>query len=190
MLANFSIAARMLILMTALTGLVYPLAITGVAQTLFAKKANGSLIVVNDQAVGSELLGQSFSDTKNFWGRPSSTGPVPYNGTGGSGSNLATSNPALIDAVKGRIAKMKEVDPENALPIPVDLVTSSASGLDPHISPAAAEYQVARIAKARGITVEEVQKLVKAHTEQPTLGIFGQTRVNVLKLNRALAAQR
>lgn len=190
MLKDFGIAARMLILLSILTGLVYPLTITGAAQVLFPRQANGSVLADGEQKVGSELLGQAFERPENFWGRPSSTGPVPYNGAAGSGSNLATTNPQLVEAVKTRIAKLKEADPENRLPVPVDLVTSSASGLDPHISPAAAEYQVARIAKARSLPQEVVRGLVKNHTERPTLGILGQPRVNVLKLNLALAAQK
>ncbi|MFO0886152.1 MAG: potassium-transporting ATPase subunit KdpC [Pirellulales bacterium] len=190
MLKDFGIAARMLILMTVLTGLVYPLTMTGVAQVLFPRQANGSVIADGETKVGSELLGQSFEKPENFWSRPSATSPVPYNGTAGSGSNLATTNPQLVEVVKGRIAKLKEADPDNQLAVPVDLVTSSASGLDPHISPAAAKYQVSRVAKARGMTREEVETIVKDHTEPPTLGIFGQPRVNVLKLNQALAARK
>lgn len=190
MLKDFGIAARMLILLTVLTGLIYPMAITGIAQVLFPRQANGSVIADGETKVGSDLLGQAFEKPENFWGRPSATSPVPYNGASGSGSNLATTNPQLVEAVKGRIAKLKEADPENRLAVPVDLVTSSASGLDPHISPAAAEYQVTRVAKARGMTQEEVETIVKSHIEQPTLGILGQPRVNVLKLNRALTAKK
>ncbi len=190
MLKDFGIAARMLVLLSVLTGLVYPLTITRVAQVLFPRQANGSVIADGENKIGSELLGQSFEKPENFWGRPSATSPVPYNGAAGSGSNLATTNPQFVEAVKGRIAKLKEADPDNPLAVPVDLVTSSASGLDPHISPAAAEYQVARVAKARGMTRELVETIVKDHTEPPTLGIWGQPRVNVLKLNRALAAKK
>lgn len=190
MLKDFGIAARMLILMTVLTGLVYPLTMTGMAQVLFPRQANGSVIADGETKVGSELLGQAFEKPENFWGRPSATSPVPYNGTAGSGSNLATTNPQLVEVVKGRIAKLKEADPDNQLAVPVDLVTTSASGLDPHISPAAAEYQASRVAKARSLPQETVMRLIKRHTERPTLGILGQPRVNVLKLNRALAAQK
>jgi len=190
MLKDFGIAARMLILLSVLTGLVYPLTITGVTQVLFPRQASGSVIADGERKIGSELLGQAFEKPENFWGRPSATGPIPYNGAAGSGSNLATTNPQLVEAVKARIAKLKEADPENKLTVPVDLVTSSASGLDPHISPAAAKYQVSRVAKALGMTRDEVETIVKNHTEPPTLGILGQPRVNVLKLNRALAAKK
>ena len=168
------------------TGLAYPLLVTGLAQTLFPAAANGSLIVEEGKPVGSALIGQAFSDPGHFWSRPSATGPMPYNAANSAGSNLAPTAPALVDAVKGRIAALRAADPGNTAPVPVDLVTASASGLDPHISRAAADYQVARVARVRGLPVERVRALVDAATEGRMLGFVGEPRVNVLKLNLAV----
>ena len=181
-------AIVLFLVLTAITGLIYPLVVTGVAQVLFPQQANGSLIVKNGQAVGSQLIGQPFDDPKYFWGRPSATGPFPYNAAASSGSNLGPSNPALTDAVKARMDTLKAADPANAQPIPVDLVTSSASGLDPHISPAAADYQVARVAHTRGLDESAVRQLVAQYTQGRDLGVLGEPRVNVLELNLALDA--
>ncbi len=156
---------RMLVVLTVLTGVAYPLLVTGLAQVAFPSRANGSLIVAGDKTVGSELIGQPFSDPKYFWGRPSATSPMPYNANASSGSNQGARNPALADAVAGRIKALREADPEAALPVPADLVTASASGLDPHISFAAAEYQVRRVAKARNMKAEDVRALVAGNTE-------------------------
>jgi len=176
--------------LTAVTGVAYPLAVTGIAKALFPAQAAGSLIEQDGHVVGSALIGQNFSDAKNFWGRPSATSPMANNAANSSGSNQGPLNPALIDAVKGRIAALKAVDPDNKLPIPVDLVTASASGLDPHISVAGANYQAARVARARNVPVAQVQALVAQNTEGQLLGFIGEPRVNVLKLNLALAALR
>jgi len=173
---------------TLLTGLAYPLAVTGIAQVAFPRQSNGSLIVADGRAVGSDLIGQPFDGPKYFWARLSGTGPVPYNGAVSSGSNYGPLNDALRDAVQGRIDALKAVDPENDLPVPVDLVTASGSGLDPHISPAAAHYQVARVARARGLERTAVESLVARHTEGRQLGLLGEPRVNVLMLNLALDA--
>ncbi|HEY3048909.1 MAG TPA: potassium-transporting ATPase subunit KdpC [Polaromonas sp.] len=172
--------------LTLVTGVAYPLVVTGVAQSLFPAQAAGSLILRDGKPVGSELIGQNFSDPKHFWGRPSATGPMPYNASASSGSNQGPLNPALADAVKGRIEALRAADPGNTAAVPVDLVTASASGLDPHISPAAARYQVARVAKARSLQAEKVQGLVDQQTETPLAGFLGESRVNVLKLNLAL----
>lgn len=177
------------VLLTVLTGVVYPLIVTGVAQAAFGDKANGSLIAADGRTVGSRLLGQTFSSPKYFWGRPSATGPQPNNGAVSSGSNQGPLNPALATAVGDRISALRAVDPGNQAPVPVDLVTASASGLDPHISPAAAEYQAGRVARARNVAPDEVRKLVQQATEGRTLGIFGEPRVNVLELNLSLDAQ-
>lgn len=171
---------------TVLTGILYPLLITAIAEGVFPKQARGSLIVMNGKVVGSELIGQNFSDPGYFWGRPSATSPQPYNAISSGGSNLGPLNPALTDAVKARIAALRAVDPRNESPIPVDLVTASASGLDPHISLAAAQYQMDRVGRARRMNVWEVQSLVSAHTQGRVLGIFGEPHVNVLELNLAL----
>ena len=177
---------------TILTGLVYPLVVTGLAQVIFPWQANGSLIVRNGQPVGSALIGQPFDDPKYFWGRLSATSPAGYtafNGdklTGSSGSNYGPLNPALLEAVQTRIKALQEADPTNTAPIPVDLVTASGSGLDPHMSPAAAAYQVGRVAQARGLRADAVRQLVAQHTEGRTLGLLGEPRVNVLALNLAL----
>lgn len=179
-------ALRMLALMTALTGIVYPLLVTGIAQSVFPKQSNGSLIEADGKAVGSELIGQPFSDPKYFWGRPSATGPTPYNAGASSGSNLGPTNPALAEAVEARIEALKASDPANAAPIPIDLVTASGSGLDPHISPAAAHWQAARVARIRGLSETEMAKLIDAHTAGRQFGFLGEPRVNVLQLNLAL----
>lgn len=171
------------------TGLAYPLLVTGAAQVLFPHQANGNLIHVNGQAVGSELIGQSFSQPQHFWGRPSATGPMSHNAAASSGSNLGPSNPKLMEAVQARIEALLAADPGNTAPVPVDLVTTSGSGLDPHISRAAADYQTARVARARGLPLGRVQALVAAHTEGRVLGFLGEPRVNVLMLNLALEGE-
>lgn len=173
-------------ILTLVTGVAYPLLVTGVAKALFPTQASGSLILRDGKVVGSELIGQSFSDPKHFWGRPSATGPMPYNASASSGSNEGPLNPALLDAVKGRVEALRAADPGNVATVPVDLVTASASGLDPHISVAAARYQAGRVAKARSLPVEKVQALVEAHTETALLGLIGEPQVNVLKLNLAM----
>ena len=177
---------RMLIVMTALTGVIYPLVITGIAQVAFPHAAHGSLIVADGKTLGSELIGQPFDDPKYFWSRASATSPQPYNGASSGASNQGARNPALADAVKDRIKALRDADPDNKAPVPVDLITASGSGLDPHISVAAAEYQIARVAKARGIATDAVRSLVAANTEGRTLGVLGEPRVNVLALNLAL----
>ena len=169
-----------------LTGLVYPLTVTGIAQLAFSERANGSLIVRDGKAVGSELIGQAFSDPGHFWSRPSATAPMPYSAANSGGSNLGPSHPALAEAVQARIAALRSADPGNTAPVPVDLVTASASGLDPHISRAAADYQVTRVARARGLPEDRVRELVEGHTERPLLGFIGEPRVHVLRLNLAL----
>jgi len=171
---------------TVLTGVLYPLVITGVAQVIFPHQANGSLIVQNGQVVGSELIGQSFEDPRYFWGRPSATSPFPYNATASTGSNLGPTNPALTEDVKARIAALKTADPTNNSSIPVDLVTTSGSGLDPNISVAAAMYQVPRVAKARGLREKVVIALVEHYTQGQQFSLLGEPRVNVLELNLAL----
>src|SRR5450631_3314139 len=186
MFAQFRPALVMLILMTAITGGIYPAVVTGIVQIVFPSQANGSLIEQDGKAVGSALIGQPFSDPKHFWSRPSATSPYPNNASASSGSNQGPTNPALTDAVAGRIKALRDADPDNKAPVPVDLVTASGSGLDPHISPAAAEYQVARVAKARGVDAEKIRTLVAAHTEARQLGFLGESRVNVLRLNLAL----
>jgi potassium-transporting ATPase KdpC subunit len=178
----------LLLVMTVITGILYPLAATGLAQLLFPRQANGSLIMQDRKPVGSALIGQSFTDPGYFWGRPSATTPNPYNAASSSGSNQGPTNPALTDAVKQRIAALHAVDPGNTAAVPVDLVTASASGLDPQISPAAAQYQAARVARARKLDVAQVQALVARHTEGRQFGVLGEPRVNVLELNRALDA--
>ncbi len=173
-------------LLSAVTGLLYPAAVTGVAKTLFPFQAEGSLVLQDGKAVGSALIGQNFSSPRYFWGRPSATGPMAYNATGSSGSNLGPTNPALADAVKARVAALKAADPTNTAPVPVDLVSASASGLDPHISMAAARYQAARVARERGLSPDAIQRLIQANTEARDLAVLGEPRVNVLKLNLAL----
>ena len=170
-------------LLTVLTGLVYPLLVTGLGRVFFPDQVSGSLVVRDGRAVGSSLIGQSFQEPRYFWGRLSATSPMPYNGAASGGSNLGPTNPALIDAVRARIDALKAADPGNSAPIPVDLVTSSASGLDPHISPAAALYQVGRVAQARHLDPVIMRRFVLAHVEAPQWGIFGEARVNVLLLN-------
>jgi len=177
---------RMLVVLSVLTGVAYPLVMTGIAQVAFPHAANGSLIVVDGKSVGSELIGQPFDDPKYFWSRPSATSPQPYNGASSGASNQGARNPALADAVKDRIKALRDADPDNKAPVPADLVTASGSGLDPHISVAAAEYQASRVAKARGLSEQQVRSLVAANTEGRTLGVLGEPRVNVLALNLAL----
>lgn len=183
-------AVMTLLLFSLLTGLAYPLAVTAVAQVVFPRQANGSLIERDGQPVGSERIGQPFDDPAYFWGRPSATGPFAYNAAASSGSNLGPSNPALVEAVRARVEALRAADPGNDAPIPVDLVTASASGLDPHISPAAAAYQVPRVALARGMDEAALADLVSAHTEGRSLGLLGEPRVKVLALNLALDALR
>jgi K+-transporting ATPase ATPase C chain len=187
-IVNFQLrpALTLFVALSLLTGLVYPLAVTGIARLAFADRADGSLITRGGVVVGSDLIGQSFSDPKNFWGRPSATSPMAYNASGSSGSNLGPSSPALADAVKARIAALRAADPGNTAPVPVDLVTASASGLDPHISRAAADYQAARVARVRGLPLAAVQELIERYTEAPLLGFIGESRVHVLRLNLAL----
>jgi K+-transporting ATPase ATPase C chain len=179
-------ALMMLLIVTLLTGGIYPLAVTGLAQLLLPSLANGSLILRHGKVVGSELIGQQFDDPTYFWGRPSATSPFPYNAAASSGSNLGPTNPAFIDAVQGRVAALRAADPVNDTPIPVDLVTASGSGLDPHMSPAAAEYQLKRVARARGLGENTLRDLVARHTEGREFGVLGERRINVLKLNLAL----
>ena len=176
--------------LTLLTGVAYPLVVTGVAHALFPAQAGGSVIEHGGKPVGSALIGQNFSEPRNFWGRPSATGPMPYNASASTGSNLGPLNPALTEAVKGRIDALRAADPGNTAPVPVDLVTASASGLDPHISPAAARYQAARVAKARSLPVDKVLSLVEQQTETPLLPFLGESQVNVLQLNLALETLR
>ena len=179
-----------LAIFTALLGLGYPLLVTGVAQAAFPGQANGSLIGRGGAIGGSTLIGQPFADPKYFWSRASATAPAAYNGAASSGTNQGPTNPALVDAVKGRIQALRDADPGNTAPIPIDLVTASASGLDPDVSPAAAAYQVRRVARARGLDEAAVRDLVDAHTEGRQLGVLGEPRVNVLELNLALDARR
>jgi len=181
-------ALVLFVLLSALTGLIYPMAVTGVAKAAFPAQAAGSLIVIDGTTVGSKLIGQNFSDPKHFWGRPSATAPQPYNASASGGSNQGPLNPALTDAVKARVEALRAADPDNTAPVPVDLVTASASGLDPDISPAAAQYQAARVARVRGMPLAQVQSLIDKNTQQPLLGFLGESRVNVLALNIALDA--
>jgi potassium-transporting ATPase KdpC subunit len=173
-------------LLTALTGVAYPLLVTGIAQVAFPHAANGSVLSVDGKAVGSALIGQSFSAPKYFWGRPSATSPMPNNGVASSGSNLGSNNPALLDAVKDRVAALRSADPGNTQPVPVDLVSTSGSGLDPEISLAAALYQAPRVARARSVDETTVRALIEKLAERPWLGVIGEPRVNVLQLNLAL----
>lgn len=173
-------------LLTVLTGALYPLVITGIGAAVFPHRASGSLIVRDGKAIGSSLIGQSFTDPKYFWGRPSATGTMPYNPLASAGTNQGPLNPALTDAVKERIETLRAADPGNSAAVPVDLVTASASGLDPHVSVAAANYQAARIARIRGLQVDQVTQLIVKHTEGRWLGLLGEPRVNVLALNLAL----
>jgi K+-transporting ATPase ATPase C chain len=179
-------AVSLLVLMTLLVGIVYPLVIAGAAKTAFPQQAAGSLIYQDGKLIGSTLIGQSFSDPKYFWGRPSATTPQPYNGLASSGSNLGPLNPALIDAVKANAKALHDADPDNQQPVPVELVTASASGLDPEVSPAAAEYQAARVARTRHLELALVEMLIKSHQRERLWGFIGEPRINVLELNLAL----
>lgn len=179
-------AALLLVAMTLVTGVAYPLLVTAVAQGAFPRQANGSLLVEGGRVMGSSLVGQSFEDPKYFWGRLSATTPAPYSANASTGSNLGPTNDALTKAARARIDALRAADPENLAPVPVDLVTSSASGIDPHISPAGAEYQVRRVARARGMDEANVRAIVAAHTEERELGVLGEPRVDVLGLNLAL----
>jgi len=183
-------AVSLLVVMTALLGIVYPLVITGVAKVVFPRQAEGTLIQKDGKLIGSTLIGQSFSDPKHFWGRPSATTPQPYNGLASGGSNLGPLNPALIDQVKSNAKALREADPGNSKPIPVELVTASASGLDPEISPAAAEYQAGRVARARALPLNQVEAVIAAHEHGRWLGFVGEPRINVLELNLALDGLR
>jgi potassium-transporting ATPase KdpC subunit len=183
-------ALVLFVLLSALTGLLYPLAVTGAAKVVFPDQAAGSLIERDGQVVGSRLIGQNFSDPKHFWGRPSATTPMAYNAAASGGSNQGPLNPALVEAVKGRVEALRAADPGNTAPVPVDLVTTSASGLDPDISPAAAAYQAGRVARVRGLPVAQVDALIARHTEAPFGGFLGEPRVNVLALNLALDAMK
>jgi potassium-transporting ATPase KdpC subunit len=180
-------ALSLFVALCALTGLAYPLAVTGAAQLLFPDTANGSVVEHHGVAVGSSLIGQPFSAPGHFWSRPSATAPMPDNGDASSGSNLGPTNPALVEAVRARVAALRAADPGNAAPVPVDLVTASGSGLDPHISVAAARYQVARVARATGLPADRVEALVARRTETPLAGWLGEARVNVLLLNLDLS---
>lgn len=181
-------ALSLFVLLSLLTGLAYPLAVTAIAQAVFPAQANGSLVVHNGKTVGSALIGQPFAKPGYFWSRPSATGDKPYNGVASGGSNLGPSAPALREAVQQRVATLRAADPGNTAPVPVDLVTASASGLDPHISPAAAAYQAARVARTRGLPLDKVQALIAAQTEGEIAGFIGEPRINVLALNLALDA--
>ena len=183
-------ALSLLVVMMALLGIVYPAVITGIATVAFPRQAAGSLIQRDGKLIGSTLIGQSFADPKYVWGRPSATTPQPYNGTASTGSNLGPLNPALIDAVKANAKALRDADPDNQQRIPVELVTASASGLDPEISPAAAHYQAGRVARARGIAPAQVEALIAAHQQGRLLGFIGEPRINVLDLNLALDAVR
>lgn len=171
---------------TVLLGIAYPAAVAGLARLLFPAQAGGSVVLLDGAPAGSRLVGQAFDDPRYFWGRPSATSPVPYDGRASTGSNLGPTNPALHEAVRARIEALRESDPGNALPVPVDLVTASGSGLDPHVSPAAALHQVTRVARARGLPEERLRALIERHVEPPTFGLLGAPRVNVLALNLAL----
>ena len=183
-------ALVLFLVLSVITGLLYPLAVTGAARLLFPEQASGSLVLHEGRVVGSSLIGQSFTRPDHFWGRPSATAPTPYNASASGGSNLGPRNPAQVDAVRARVQALRDADPGNAAPVPVDLVTASGSGLDPHISRAAADYQVPRIARVTGLPVPAVAALVEAHTEGRWLGLIGEPRVNVLLLNLALDAAR
>lgn len=188
MAAQLRSALMMFFILTILTGVAYPLAVTAIAQLLFPHQANGSLISKDGKPIGSTLIGQPFDDPEYFWGRPSATAPFPYNAAASSGSNLGPSNPGLTEAVKTRVAALKAADPGNDTPVPVDLVTASGSGLDPHISSASAEYQVRRVARVRGREEAFVRTVVGQHTEGRQFGMLGEPRVNVLAVNLALDA--
>src|SRR6058998_3356121 len=186
MLAHVRAALVSLVVLTVVTGILYPLIVTGIAQAVFPYQANGSVIVKDGRPVGSALIGQPFDDPKYFWSRPSATSPFPDNAGASSGSNLSPTNPDLVKAVQARVDALRAADPGNTAPVPVDLVTASGSGLDPHVSPAAALYQTARVAKARRLDRDAVRELVERHTQGRWLGVFGEPRVNVLELNLAL----
>jgi len=186
MLALLRPALVLFAILTGVTGVLYPIAVTGIARLLFASQSGGSLLIEGDRVLGSALVGQPFSNPGHFWGRPSATAPFPYNAAASSGSNQGPSNPALHDAVRSRIEALRRVDPSHAPAIPVDLVTASGSGLDPHVSPAAASWQVSRVARVRDLPAQRVQALVDAHTEGRSFGLLGEPRVNVLLLNLAL----
>jgi potassium-transporting ATPase KdpC subunit len=186
MLKQLKPALIIFLSLTVLTGIIYPLTITGIAQVIFPHQANGSLITQNGQVVGSGLIGQQFDDPKYLWGRLSATGGHAYNASASGGSNLASTNPALLDAVQARLQALHNADPSNTQPVPVDLVTASGSGLDPDISPAAAQYQAPRIARLRGLSSDRVMALIAQHTQGRLLGFLGEPRVNVLELNLAL----
>ena len=183
-------ALVLFLVLTLLTGIAYPMLITGLAQTLFPAQAHGSLVVRDGKAVGSLLVGQNFAEPGHFWGRPSATGPFSNNAAASSGSNQGPLNPALVDAVKSRVEALRAADPTNTAPVPNELVTASASGLDPHISPAAAQFQVARVARARNLAADKVQALIAQNTTRPLLGVMGEPVVNVLQLNLALDTLR
>jgi K+-transporting ATPase ATPase C chain len=189
MLTQLRPAFVSLVIFTALTGVIYPVVVTVIAQVAFPRQAHGSLIKRDGKVVGSELIGQAFDQPRYFWGRPSATAPFGYNAAASTGSNLGPTNPALIDAIAARVKALRESGVDAGKPIPVDLVTASGSGLDPHISPAAALFQVERVARARGRSVDEVQRVVEQHIEHRTFGVLGERRVNVLKLNLALDGQ-
>jgi len=190
MLALVRPAVLLFLALSAITGLAYPAAVGFASRVLFPAQAVGSLIVRGETPVGSRLIGQNFTGAKYFWGRPSATSPQPYNGAGSNGSNLGPRNPALADAVRARVDALRRADPQNRLPVPVDLVTASASGLDPHIGVAAARYQAGRVARERGLSTEAVLALVENHVEGRQWGLFGEARVNVLELNLALDSLR
>lgn len=189
MISHLLPAFRLLAILTVLTGVAYPLVVTGLAQAAFPDRANGSLLRRGDQVVGSEWIGQAYDDPKWFWGRPSATSPA-YNAAASSGSNQGPTSPALAEAVKARVAALRASDPDNSEPIPVDLVSASASGLDPHVSPDGARWQAGRVARARGLPAARVLALVEEHVEGRTLGLLGEPRVNVLRLNLALEGLR
>lgn len=188
MIRELRVATMVFLLLTIVTGVAYPAFVTLVAQVAFPDRASGSLIRIDGGLVGSRLIGQSFSSPRYFWGRPSATGPMPNNGSVSSGSNQGPLNPALVTAIESRVAALRAADPGNVASVPVDLVTASASGLDPHISPAAADYQVPRVARERGLPEETVRQRVRDATEGRTFGVLGEPRVNVLELNLALDA--
>ncbi|AAU91834.1 K+-transporting ATPase, C subunit [Methylococcus capsulatus str. Bath] len=190
MINHFKPALLMLLVWTLITGVFYPVLVTHLGQLLFPRQANGSLIEKDGKVLGSELIGQPFGDPRYFWGRPSATAPHAYNAGASSGSNQGPTNPALLAAIKSRVQALRNADPGNTAPVPVDLVTASGSGLDPHISPAAAAYQAARVARLRNLSLPVVEDLVKRYTEGRQFGFLGEPRVNVLKLNLALDALR
>lgn len=190
MTSHLRAALTLFVLLALLTGVAYPALVTLIAQGAFPHRANGSVLEQGGKVLGSELIGQSFDAPRYFWGRPSATGPVPYNAASSTGSNLGPTSPVLLEAVSSRVEVVRKAHQDQTGAVPVELVTASASGLDPHISPAAAEYQVARVAQARGLGADRVRRLVAAHTEGRTLGVLGEARVNVLRLNLALDEER